>query len=121
MQNSFIGFELWTTDMDRAMTFYPPLAGYEVKIADVGPDRKYHLLQRDNIPRAGVTKILWDDIKQNWIPYIAVKDVMETIGKAETLGGKLLIGPPPGRLPGQRPPGRPPGGGPKPTPLPSRR
>ena len=94
MQNSFMGSELWTTDMDRAMTFYTPLAGYEVKIVDVGPDLTYHLLQRDNIPRAGVTKILWDDVKPNWIPYIAVKDVMAAIDKAETLGGKLLIGPP---------------------------
>jgi len=94
IQNNFIGSELWTTDLERAMSFYSPLAGYEVKIVYVGPDQKYHLLQRDNIPRAGVTKILWDDVKPNWIPYIAVNDLTETINKAETLGGKVLIGPP---------------------------
>ena len=51
------------------------------------------MLVRDEVPRAGVVKILWDDVKPNWIPYVAVKDVMETIGKAEALNGKLLIQP----------------------------
>ena len=89
----FIGSELWTTDLDRAITLYSELAGYELNIVDAGKDRKYHLLVRDEVPRAGVVKILWDDVKPNWIPYVAVKDVMETIGKAEALNGKLLIQP----------------------------
>jgi predicted enzyme related to lactoylglutathione lyase len=50
-------------------------------------------LEKDNIPRAGVEKILWNDVKPNWIPYIAVKDVREIIKKVETLGGKPLIKP----------------------------
>jgi predicted enzyme related to lactoylglutathione lyase len=94
LTNSFIGSELWTTDLDPAIALYSALAGYELDLIDVGRDRKYHLLVRDNIPRAGVAKILWDDVKPNWIPYITVKDVMASIGKAESLGGRVLINPP---------------------------
>jgi predicted enzyme related to lactoylglutathione lyase len=94
IRNSFIGSELWTTDLNRAITFYGALAGYELNIVDVGQDGKYHFLQCDNIPRAGVVKIPWDDVKPNWIPYIAVKDITETIDKAEALGGRVLIKPP---------------------------
>jgi predicted enzyme related to lactoylglutathione lyase len=90
----FIGSELWTTDMDRAITLYTELAGYELKIVEAGQDIQYHLLLRDDVPRAGVVKILWDDVKPNWIPYVAVTDVRATIGKAEALNGKLLIKPP---------------------------
>jgi predicted enzyme related to lactoylglutathione lyase len=94
IQNSFIGSELWAIDINQAMTFYTSLAGYEINIVDVGPDQKYHLLERDNIPRAGVAKIQWDDVKPNWIPYVAIEDVRETIKKVEALGGKVLIKPP---------------------------
>ena len=94
MKNSFIGSELWTIDLNRAIAFYSALAGYELNIVDVEKDKKYHLLQSDNIPRAGVVKILWDDVKPNWIPYIAVKDIIETINKAEALNGRVLSKPP---------------------------
>ncbi len=94
IENSFIGSELWITDLNRAILFYGALAGYELNIVDIGQDRKYHFLQCSNIPRAGVVEILWDDIKPNWIPYIAVKDILETIDKVEALGGRLLIRPP---------------------------
>jgi predicted enzyme related to lactoylglutathione lyase len=66
---------------------------HELNIVDVAPGQKYYLLEKDNIPRAGVEKILWNDVKPNWIPYIAVKDVREIIKKVETLGGKPLIKP----------------------------
>jgi predicted enzyme related to lactoylglutathione lyase len=92
-QNNFIGSELWTTDLDKAIAFYAVLAGYELEVVEVGTGIKYHLLTRDSIPRAGVVKISWDDVKPNWIPYIAVKDVLQTIAQTEKFGGRLLIKP----------------------------
>ena len=60
-------------------------------VVEVGAGIKYHLLTRDSVPRAGVVKISRDDVKPNWIPYIAVEDVLQTIAKTEKWGGKLLI------------------------------
>ncbi len=90
-QNNFIGSELWTSDLDKAINFYSALAGYKLVMVEVGAGIKYHLLTRDSVPRAGVVKISRDDVKPNWIPYIAVEDVLQTIAKTEKWGGKLLI------------------------------
>jgi len=44
-------------------------------------------------PDAAIVKIPWDDVKPNWLPYIAVEDVMAIVAKAEELGGKVLVEP----------------------------
>jgi predicted enzyme related to lactoylglutathione lyase len=93
INNHWLGSELWTTNMDAAQKFYHLLAGYEQKLIKVGADSKYHLLVKDNQPRAGVVKIPWDDVKPNWVPYIAVEDVTPIADKVEEMGGKLLIEP----------------------------
>ena len=90
-QNRFIGSELWTIDLDKAITFYTALAGYELNVVEVGAGIKYHFLTRDSVPRAGVARITWDEDKPNWIPYIAVQDVEQTIAQAEKMGGSVLI------------------------------
>jgi len=90
-QNRFIGSELWTSDLDKAITFYTALAGYELNVVEVGAGIKYHLLTRDSVPRAGLARITWDEDKPNWIPYIAVQDVEQTIAQAEKMGGSVLI------------------------------
>ena len=92
-QNKFIGSELWTTDLDKAIAMYTALAGYELNVIEVGADIKYHLLTRDSMPRAGLVKISWDGVKPNWIPYIAVEDVLQTIAQVEKKGGRLLVKP----------------------------
>ncbi|MCJ7538157.1 MAG: VOC family protein [Desulfobacterales bacterium] len=93
MENFWMGSELWTSRMDSALKFYRLLVGYEQKLVDVGTDSKYCLLVKDIQPRAGMVKILWDDVKPNWVPYIAVEDVMAIADKAKQLGGILLIEP----------------------------
>ncbi len=93
--NNFIGSELWTTDLEKAADMYIDLGGYELSLVELGAaDRKYHLLTKNSVPRAGIVKIPWDNVKPNWIPYIAVQDVMATIARVEALGGRLLIKPP---------------------------
>jgi predicted enzyme related to lactoylglutathione lyase len=64
-------------------------------MVDVGNEKDYHLLVRDDEPRAGVVQIPWDDVKPNWIPYIAVEDVAAVAARVEALGGSLLIAPNP--------------------------
>ena len=93
MENFWMGSELWTSNVDSAMDFYYLLVGYEKELVDVGAESKYHLLVKDGQPRAGMVKIPRDDIKPNWVPYIAVQDVMTVADKAEQLGGILLIEP----------------------------
>lgn len=93
IENFWLGSELWTTDLDSALNFYSLLAGYEQQLVDVGVKSKYHLLVKNDWPRAGIVKILWDNVKPDWLPYITVKDVVAIAEKAEQLGGKLLVEP----------------------------
>lgn len=93
MENHWMGSELWTTNIDAATRFYNVLVGYEEKVLAIGIDSTYHLLVKDGQPRAGIVKILWDDVKPNWLPYIAVSDVMAISEHVERLGGTLLVEP----------------------------
>ncbi|WP_031485341.1 VOC family protein [Maridesulfovibrio frigidus] len=91
--NRWLGCELWTTDVDMAVSFYQKLAGYEVNLVDVHAKVEYRMLFSDGKRRAGVVSIPWKDITPEWVPYILVEDVLQTTAKALELGGKILISP----------------------------
>jgi hypothetical protein len=93
IQNHWMGSELWSTNPDAALTFYHLLVGYEQQLVDVGAGPKYRFLVKNGQTRGGIVKIPWDDVKPNWLPYIAVEDVMAIVTKAEELGGKILVEP----------------------------
>ncbi len=93
MENFWMGSELWTSHMDSAANFYRFLVGYEKNMVDIKSGETYCLLVKDGQPRAGMVEIPWDDVKPNWVPYIAVEDVLVIADKAEQLGGTLLIEP----------------------------
>lgn len=93
--NDFLGSELWARQLETAIQFYQALVAYEIEMVDVGNEKDYHLLVRDDEPRAGVVQIPWDDVNPNWIPYIAVEDVAAVAVRVEVLGGRLLIAPDP--------------------------
>lgn len=92
-ENQWMGSELWTTDVSAALDFYQKLAGYELNVVDVGRATKYHLLMGDGQPRAGIVKIPWEEIKPDWLPYVAVSSVAATVKKAAQMGGELLLEP----------------------------
>ena len=93
IKNHWMGSELWSTNPDTALTFYRLLVGYEQQLVDVGTGPKYRFLVKDGQTRGGIVKILWDDVEPNWLPYIAVEDVMAIAAKAKKLGGRVLVEP----------------------------
>jgi predicted enzyme related to lactoylglutathione lyase len=93
VKNNWVGSELWTVDLSKAINFYKLLIGYEHRVVDIGQGREYHLLLKDGKARAGVAQIYWDDVQPNWIPYVAVEDTMATIEKAQRHGSTVLIHP----------------------------
>jgi uncharacterized protein len=94
-RNAFFAAELWARDRKTAITFYQAVVGYALELADLGDDSIYHLLVKNGVPRAGVVQIPWENVKPNWVPYIAVEDVDAVTAKVEALGGRLLIEPDP--------------------------
>jgi len=93
VSNRWLGCELWTGNVDDAVGFYQKLAGYDVSLVDVHESTQYRLLSKKGKQRGGVVKIQWDDIKPEWIPYIVVDSIMETVTRAQKIGGTLLLPP----------------------------
>jgi predicted enzyme related to lactoylglutathione lyase len=85
--------ELWTSDVMASITFYKSLSGFTEETVDTSDGGKYHFLKQADRIRAGVVPIPWDDVKPNWLPYIAVSDLSATVARAQALGGKVLISP----------------------------
>lgn len=85
--------ELWTTDVDAAITFYKTLVGLKPETIDISMGDTYHQLKQAESIRAGVVLIPWEDVNPNWLPYVAVSDLSATIANAKALGGKVLIEP----------------------------
>ena len=85
--------ELWTSDVMASISFYKSLSGFTDETVDTSTGDTYHYLKQADRIRAGVVPIPWDDVKPNWLPYIAVADVATTVARARALGGIVLIDP----------------------------
>jgi predicted enzyme related to lactoylglutathione lyase len=89
--NQWLWTELWTNDVDNSLKFYTDLFGYKNRTFQTRSDNKYYVLQKDGRPRAGIVKIPFENVKPNWLPYIAVKDPSEIVEKVKQLGGKVYL------------------------------
>jgi uncharacterized protein len=89
--NEWFWTELWTNDVDNSVKFYKELFGYNYKKFDTRAENKYHVLEKENRPRAGIIKIPFENVKPHWMPYIAVKDPSEIVKKVEQLGGTVYL------------------------------
>lgn len=91
--NTWLGSELWTTDVKGAEQFYAELVGYAVKLVTVHEQVQYRLLMAEGRRRGGITVLPWENVAPEWIPYIAVDDVLATVAKVRKLGGEVLLAP----------------------------
>jgi predicted enzyme related to lactoylglutathione lyase len=85
--------ELWTRDLEAAISFYSSLVGYEVETVDTSVLQGYTVLRRDGRARAGVRQLPWEEVLPNWLPYVRVTDPKATADRVESLGGRVLIAP----------------------------
>jgi predicted enzyme related to lactoylglutathione lyase len=83
--------DLFTRDAKTANDFYAALAGYTAETVKTEKDHSYNLLKRNDRAFAGVVELPWEDVEPNWLPYIKVEDLEETITQAEKLGGVLIL------------------------------
>lgn len=85
--------ELWTRDLEAAISFYSSLVGYEVETVDTSVLQDYTVLRRDGRARAGVRQLPWEEVMPNWLPYVRVADPRAVADRVESLGGRVLIAP----------------------------
>src|ERR1700730_3102798 len=94
---NFCWFELATSDQAAAKKFYGALFGWTANDVPMGPDSFYTMFQlRGKNVGAAYTQDsdqTQQGVPPHWGTYVAVANVDETIAKAKTLGGTVIVGP----------------------------
>ena len=90
----FSWFELMTTDVDAAKSFYTTLLGWETYEMPM-ENMKYTVVKVHDEDTAGIMTMPPDsgEMPPTWGIYITVDDVDATAAKAKDLGGKILVEP----------------------------
>ena len=85
--------ELWTDDVDDAVSFYADVIGVGHETTDRGGE-VYHYFSSEKEPRAGIIKIPdeLENVEPGWAPYVAVSDLGVTLAKVKELGGRVVFG-----------------------------
>jgi len=90
--NNFFWDELWTSDVEQASNFYHHVVGYEREDQPIeSSGRVYHVLKKDDKPRAGIMSNPFEGERPVWVNYIRVEDPGTITARVESLGGHILV------------------------------
>lgn len=91
----WIWIQLLSRDAKKAAEFYRAVGGYDV-IENTATNRASdYVLASEGYARATVRTIPgnYEQVKPNWLPFVRVKSVPESVAQTRQLGGKVLIEP----------------------------
>ncbi len=83
--------QLWSRDHEVPVEFYDDVAGWQVGEVLAHDQIEEAFFMTSNHRVASVIELPWPHVEPNWLPYVAVDDITETIEKAKKLGGRLLV------------------------------
>ncbi|MBT7720431.1 MAG: VOC family protein [Halieaceae bacterium] len=93
----FFWHELWTGDIDRAVTFYGKLAPYQMERRNLGTGNEsidYVVMQTQQQKRGGIRANPFKGLPPIWVNYLQIPDDAELdriLAKVESLGGEILV------------------------------
>ncbi len=87
--------EYFSNNMQSATSFYGTLVGYSTDEVEGYEGRTYTVFKQGDVPRAGMLKNPFENVKPNWLPYVRVEDPMPLVEKAKELGGEVVVAPDP--------------------------
>jgi predicted enzyme related to lactoylglutathione lyase len=94
---SFCWVELGTSQAAGAKEFYTSLFGWAPVDRSMGPEGVYTMLEIDGREIGALYELGPEQIKEgvapNWLHYISVSDLDQSLARAWELGGRLLTGP----------------------------
>jgi hypothetical protein len=95
-QRGFVWYELMTTDMAAAETFYANAVGWNAQDASA-PDLAYTLFTAEGVSISGLMDLPEDARRMGatprWMGYVGVDDVDTTADRIERLGGAVYVPP----------------------------
>ncbi len=84
--------ELWTSDVDKATSFYQSVVGFQHTDHEIDDtDHDYRVLKMNDTPRAGVLPNPFEGERPVWVNYLRVKDPSAVTARVGELGGKILV------------------------------
>jgi predicted enzyme related to lactoylglutathione lyase len=89
---TFVWAELWTDDPEAAADFYSEVIGYERSAVDRS-GLEYPVFRSHGEARAGMVSIGAGTLEPGWAVYIGVAGLASTLGRVESLGGRVLLRP----------------------------
>lgn len=93
-ENEWIWVELWANDPSREAQFYRSVFDYGVSTTAGGAPGSI-VLTAGGRARAGVLRKPDAELSTVWIPYVRVRNVMETVERALAAGARVVIAPTP--------------------------
>jgi predicted enzyme related to lactoylglutathione lyase len=99
----WIWVQLLSRDASKAAAFYRAVAGYEVRENSTGPGAGDYVLTSEGYARATVRTIPrgHEKVQPNWLPFVRVKNLGESLVLAKQLGGDVRLAPKPELFNGQ--------------------
>jgi len=93
----WIWIQRLSRDAKQAAEFYRNVAGYEIRENTAGKGGSDYVLTSDGYARATVRTIPGghDQIQPNWLPFVRVKNLKESLAAATQLGGAVRLAPKP--------------------------
>src|SRR5688500_7796606 len=88
----FVWYELMTTDVEGAKTFYGDVVGWGTQPFEGAPI-PYTMWTAGEAPVGGVMEVPAAEAPPSWMAHVAVDDVDATAARATELGAKILAGP----------------------------
>lgn len=94
-ENEWLWVELWATDPQREAEFYRAVFGYGIESVPHRSAPTSFLLTAGGRARAGVLRKPDAELATEWIPYVRVRSVAETVERAVAAGGRVVVAPTP--------------------------
>jgi hypothetical protein len=93
----WVWVQFLSRDAKKASEFYAAVAGYEVIENTANQRMSDYVLASHGYARATVRGIPsgYDQVRPNWLPFVRVKNLAESLAKAKQLGAKVLLDPKP--------------------------
>lgn len=86
--------ELWTTDVEAALSFYQNLEGYAAQRVSTEEDETYWvLLDENDRETVGITEVPFEELLSQWVPALKVTNLAELAQRVSLLGGEVIIPP----------------------------
>lgn len=99
----WIWVQLLSREPSKAAGFYRAVAGYQIVTNTETARLSEYVLMSEGYARATVRKIPADapQVQPTWLPFVRVMSVRDSLAKARSLGGQVLIEPNPELLAGK--------------------